>query len=252
VNAFVEEFWQELGHTFDKISAEGDIRAVVLASSLPKAFTAGLDLNAADGAFSPDSKDPSREALKHRDLVLRFQHSISAIERCRYPVIGATHSIAFGLGIDILSACDIRYAASDSKFSIKEVDVGMAADIGSLARMPKITGNESLLRELAFTVRSFGVSEAVQLGFVSKVVEGSKDEVVKEALKLAKFIASKSPIGVVGTKNVLLHSRDHSVQENLDYVAVWNQAMLQSDDMTQAIGAFKTKRAPVFNPLPKL
>jgi len=128
----------------------------------------------------------------------------------------------------------------------------MAADLGTLARLPKITGNESLLRELAFTARAFDAAEAAQLGFVSKIVQGSKDAVIAEALKTAKFIASKSPIGVVGTKNVLLHSRDHGVQENLDYVATWNQGMLQSDDLKQSISAFTTKRAPNYKPLPKL
>jgi delta(3,5)-delta(2,4)-dienoyl-CoA isomerase len=151
--------------------------------------------------------------------------------------------------VDIAAACDIRLAASSTRFSIKaspfhllsqlfgimlitrtqEVDVGLAADIGSLARLPKITGNESLLRELAFTARDFSAAEALQLGLVSKVIEGNREEVQKSALALAASIAAKSPIAVVGTKHVLLHARDHAVQENLNYTQTWNQAMVQSD-----------------------
>ncbi|KAG9090030.1 hypothetical protein FRC06_001245, partial [Ceratobasidium sp. 370] len=133
-----------------------------------------------------------------------------------------------------------------------EVDVGLAADIGTLARLPKITGNESLLRELALTAREFGPAEAVQLGMVSRVVEGGRHEVIDAALATAKAIASKSPIATVGTKRVLLHARDHSVEENLEYTATWNQVMLQSTDTVEAFKAFQTKKAPRFKPLPKL
>ncbi|TFY50325.1 hypothetical protein EVJ58_g11095, partial [Rhodofomes roseus] len=105
-----------------------------------------------------------------RDQVLSFQNCISAIERCPYPVIVAAHGIAYGLSIDIMAACDVRYAASNSVFSIKEVDVGLAADIGTLARLPKIAGNHSLMHELAYTARDFSAAEAEKLGFVSRVV----------------------------------------------------------------------------------
>ncbi|KAF9507508.1 hypothetical protein BS47DRAFT_1373879 [Hydnum rufescens UP504] len=237
----LSRYWEELGSTFDKISRDTEIVVAILASSLPKAFTAGLDIGEAERSSRPVSDDPSREGLRLRDTVL--------VSISRY---WAAHGAAFGLAIDILCACDIRYAASDTKFSIKEVDIGMVADIGTLARLPKITGNESLLRELAFTARPFGVAEASQLGFVSKVVEGSKDEVLAEALTLAKFIATKSPIALLGTKNVLLHSRDNSVQSNLEYVATWNASMMQSDDLRQSLRAFTTKRETVFRPLPKL
>ncbi|CEL61474.1 Delta(3,5)-Delta(2,4)-dienoyl-CoA isomerase, mitochondrial OS=Mus musculus GN=Ech1 PE=2 SV=1 [Rhizoctonia solani AG-1 IB] len=93
---------------------------------------------------------------------------------------------------------------------LQEVDVGLAADIGTLSRLPKITGNESLLRELAFTAREFGPAEATQLGMVSRVVQGGRDEVLGAALELARVIASKSPVAVVGTKRFLLHARDHT------------------------------------------
>jgi len=252
VNAFTDPFWEELGATFDKCSLDGDIKVVVLASNSPKAFTAGLDLNDAAPKLIETSGDPARTALQRREHLIRFQNAISAIERCTHPVIAAVHGIAFGLGIDIIAACDIRYAASSTQLSIKEVDVGLAADIGSLARLPKITGNESLLRELAFTARVFNAKEAVQLGLLSKVVEGNRDEVVLAALDLAKYIASKSPIAVLGTKHLLLHARDHGVQENLNYTQAWNSAMLQTDDLKQALSGFTTKKPPKFKPMPKL
>lgn len=92
---------------------------------------------------------------------------------------------------------------------IQEVDIGLAADIGTLARLPKVTGNQSLVQELAYTSRNFSAAEAKEIGLVSRIVEGGREEVIKAALETAKVIAAKSPIAVVGTKRVLLHSRDH-------------------------------------------
>jgi len=251
LNAFHQKMWEEMGAIVNKISKDGDIRVVVLASSL-KAFSVGLDLNEAMGGLAPSKLDPSRRAIFLQDHILEFQAAISAIERCRQPVIGAVHGIAYGLAIDILCACDVRYAASNTIFAIKEVDVGLAADIGSLARLPKVTGNESLVRELALTARDFLPEEALRLGFIGDIVQGGKAEVLAKAMVTANLIASKSPIAVIGTKHLLLHSRDHSVQDNLDYTAAWNQVMLQSTDILDSFRAFKTRKPVKFGGFGKL
>ncbi|PCH33020.1 ClpP/crotonase [Wolfiporia cocos MD-104 SS10] len=251
VNAFSQEFWTELGHTFDKIGREPSIRVVVLASALPKAFTAGIDLSAL-ATLDTYEKEPDKNALQQRDFLAAFQRSISSIERCPYPVIAAVHGVAYGLAVDIIAACDVRYAASNASFSIKEVDIGLAADIGTLARLPKLAGNLSLVHELAYTARAFGPAEALQMGMVSRVVEGGRNEVVHAALSTAKEIAQKSPIAVLGTKHLLLHARDHSVQENLDYTTVWNGVMLQTADIKESLAAVKAKRKPQYATLGKL
>ncbi|KAH7338338.1 ClpP/crotonase-like domain-containing protein [Rhizoctonia solani] len=252
VNAFNQPFWEELGSTFNKISRDGSVRAVVLSSSHPKIFTPGLDLSDVGSLVNKDALDPARQAFKLRDHVLYFQSCISAIKRCNQPVIAAVNGIAYGLAIDILCACDVRYSSSNTRFSIKEVDVGLAADIGTLSRLPKVTGNESLLRELAFTAREFGPTEAIQLGMISRVVEGGRDQVLGVALELAKKITAKSPVAVIGTKRFLLHARDHTVEQSLEYQATWNMAMLQSSDTTEAFKAFTSKQSPRFQPMPKL
>jgi delta(3,5)-delta(2,4)-dienoyl-CoA isomerase len=176
--------------------------------------------------FGPDY---ARRVYVKRKVIQSFQHATAAPERCAFPVIAAVHGPVIGMGCDIISACDVRYAASNATFCIKvssirwslgarhlthtykqEVDVGLAADVGTLAHLPKITSNNSLARELAYTARSFSAVEAYKLGFVSKVVDGGQEEVVKAALELANSIAKKSPVAVAGTKRLLLHSRDHS------------------------------------------
>ena len=110
----------------------------------------------------------------------------------------------------------------------QEVDIGLAPDIGSLAFLPKITGNDSLVRELAYTARPFSANEALKLGLISKLIEGGREEVIKEALELAKLIATKSPIAVASAKHLISHSRDHTVAENLSYTTVWNSAALMT------------------------
>jgi len=249
VNAFSEQFWKLYGQVFDQVN-EGaeDIRAIVLSSSLPKIFTAGIELSEV-GLMIPGAPDPARRALDIRRFLLDFQRSIGAPERCRCPVIVAVHGPVIGLGIDLISYCDIRYAASDATFCIKEVDAGLAADIGTLAFLPKITGNHSLVRELSYTARPFSASEAEKLGLVSKVVEGGRDAVTRSALELAAIIASKSPLAVAGTKHLITHARDHPVAENLAYTALWNAAGLQTKDTGEGVASIKAKRPPTFSKL---
>ena len=103
----------------------------------------------------------------------------------------------------------------------QEVDVGLAADIGTLARLPKLTGNQSLVHELAYSARDFSASEAAHMGLLSRVVKGGREEVVNAALELAKSIAKKSPIAVLGTKRVLQHARDHTCVSLPFWVGMW-------------------------------
>ncbi|KAF9445643.1 Delta2-dienoyl-CoA-isomerase [Macrolepiota fuliginosa MF-IS2] len=248
VNAFNTEYWKAYGKLFNDLTEDGyDVRALVLASDLPKIFTAGLDLkNAGTLAHYDQLQDPARTSLTLHTLIKTFQQNITSPERAPFPVIAAVHGLAIGLAIDMIASCDIRYATSSASFAIKEVDVGLAADIGTLALLPKITGNLSLVRELAYTGRMFSAEEALNLGLVSKVVEGDKDEVLHAALDLAKVIATKSPVAVSGTKRLITHARDHSVMENLVYTQSWNAHALLTEDMKECVKAIKEKREPKF------
>jgi delta(3,5)-delta(2,4)-dienoyl-CoA isomerase len=128
---------------------------------------------------------------------------------------------------------------------VKEVDIGIAADIGTLSRLPKAVGNFSWVKDVALSARIFGSDEALRVGLVSGVYK-DKSEAVAEALKLAGLIASKSPVAVLGTKELLNYSRDHSVQDGLGYTAVWNAAMLQTADMKDAMLSGLQKMKPTF------
>ncbi|SJX62018.1 related to DELTA3,5-DELTA2,4-DIENOYL-COA ISOMERASE PRECURSOR [Sporisorium reilianum f. sp. reilianum] len=246
VNAWIDDKWRELAAILRTVRDDPNVCAVVVAGE-GRCFTAGLDLNEQSlGSVIADLPDAARKALAMRAHVRDFQEAISWFEYVEKPVIAAAHGVAFGLAIDIMSACDVRYATSTTRFSIKEVDAGLAADIGTLQRFPKIVGNDSLARELCYTAREFDAAEAREIGFLSKVVDGGREEVVAAAVKTAAQIASKAPVAVRGTKIYLLHSRDHGVEEGLRYVQALNSALLQSDDMPVAMLAVMQKQTPKF------
>ncbi|GFN82322.1 hypothetical protein PoB_000882800 [Plakobranchus ocellatus] len=216
---------------------------------VPADHVAGLDL--VDNEVFPKimgETELSRKAFFLAKAIPKLQESFNVIEKCPKPVIAAVHGACIGGGIDMLSACDIRFCTQDAWFQIKEVDVGLAADLGTLQRFPKIVGNDSLVRELTYTARKFYSDEAKSIGFVSRVLL-DKEQMLRAALDTAIVIASKSPIAVQGSKVNLVYSRDHGVNDGLDYISKWNLAMLQSDDVMKAAGAMMSKSKPVFSKL---
>lgn len=209
--------WLELRQVFNKLSDDPNARAVVLSGAGTRAFTTGLDVKAAsEGTLAEDAgdKDGARRAKDLRNHISEFQDCISAVERCSKPVICAIHGFAFGLGIDLSVATDVRICTADTKFSVKEVDIGLAADIGTLSRLPKVVGSYGWVKEVALTARVFGAEEAMKVGYVNKVYQG-KEEMVKAGVELAELMAGKSPVAVQGTKELLNYSRDHSVEEGM-------------------------------------
>ncbi|OJJ69718.1 hypothetical protein ASPBRDRAFT_57339 [Aspergillus brasiliensis CBS 101740] len=251
LNAFVESMWLELSTIFTRLSSDPSVRAIVLTGAGDRAFTAGLDVKAASEGLLSDSNtasDSARKATQLRRHIAEFQECISAVEKCEKPVIVAYHGISYGLAIDIGVAADVRVCSADVQFTVKEVDIGLAADIGTLSRLPKVVGNFGWVKEVALSARIFGADEALRVGYVNRVFK-NKEEAVRGALDLAGLIASKSPVAVQGTKELLNYSRDHSVAEGLRYTTVWNSAMLQTNDVTAALLSGIQKRKPTFEKL---
>ncbi|MEO0499068.1 MAG: crotonase/enoyl-CoA hydratase family protein [Pseudomonadota bacterium] len=242
LNTMTPQFWEDMITAFEAIEADGSIRAVVLAST-GKHFTAGLDLNSA-GSLHGDEEDPARQRAHFLTHVKRLQHSFTVIDQCRVPVIAAIHGGCIGGGVDLVTACDLRVAAEGSWFSIQEINVGIVADVGTLQRAPHLLP-QGILRELAYTGRRFPVEEAKTYGFVNRIAS-DHEAAIAEAEALAAEIASKSPVAMMGTKAVLNRGRGQSVEDGLDYVAVWNAAFLQGEDMMEAIGSQMQKRPAKF------
>jgi delta(3,5)-delta(2,4)-dienoyl-CoA isomerase len=158
------------------------------------------------------------------------------------------HGFALGLAIDISTCADIRICSSDVKFAVKEVDIGLAADIGTLSRLPKIVGNFSWVKDVAMSARVFGAEEAFRVGFVSQVLE-NKQKAIEAGLQMAGLLATKSPIAVQGTKELLNHARDHNLADSLRYTGVWNSAALQTSDIERAMLSGLKKTKPRFEKL---
>ena len=215
--------------------------------------SAGLDVEQAAKADNPLSvkiPDPSRKATVLRRHILELQDVITAVARTEKPVIALMHGYTYGLGIDLSSACDLRFCTSDTKFCVKEVDIGLAADVGTLSRLPKVVGGvTSWVKDVCFSARQFSAEEALNNNFVSRVVRGSKAELLREGLETAKTLASKSPVAVQGTKNILDAAWGRTVEDNLNYTAVWNAGMLQSSDVQRAMLSGLQKRTPTFEKL---
>lgn len=240
-NAMNRAFWRELVECFQKISKDSDCRAVVV-SGAGKMFTSGIDLmDMASDILQPPGDDVARIAWYLRDLISRYQKTFTVIEKCPKPVIAAIQGGCIGGGVDLISACDIRYCTQDAFFQVKEVDVGLAADVGTLQRLPKVIGNRSLVNELTFTARKMMADEALDSGLVSRVFP-DKDVMLNAAFALAADISSKSPVAVQGSKINLIYSRDHSVDESLDYMATWNMSMLQTQDIIKSVQAAMEKK----------
>ena len=210
-----------------------------------KHFSVGLDLTSGGmmgGGGEEEERDAARKGFHLRSHILELQDSFTAMERCPQPVIVCTHGAVIGGAIDLCCAADIRMCTKDAWFCIKEVDIALAADVGTLQRLHHVMGNMSLARELAYTARRFKSDEAKHAGFVSRVCE-SKGDMMRAALDMASTIASKSPIAIAGTKANLNYSRDHTVKDSLEYIATWNSMMLQTNDVMKAAVASMQKGA---------
>ncbi len=232
-NAMNGTMWDELQRCFECLDDEPSVRAIILAGS-GKHFCAGLDLSVF-GDMVGSSADPARRAEQLRRTILRLQGNLTAIENCRVPVLAAIHKTCIGGGVDMTCCADMRYATQDAYFSIREIDLGMTADVGTLQRLPKIIP-DGVVRELAYTGRNMSAEEAREVGFVNKVFD-NRETMMREVTAIARSIAAKSPLAVRGSKEMLRYSRDHSVSEGLNYIAPWNAGMLSQVDLQAGIEA---------------
>ncbi|CAK7207691.1 hypothetical protein SEUCBS139899_010502 [Sporothrix eucalyptigena] len=247
LNAFIPALWIELGQAFTQLSFDSDVRAIVLSGAGERAFTAGLDVVSAGEWMGEMANlpDVARRTTYMRRHINGMQASLTAIEQCEKPVICVMHGVSLGMAVDVACCTDVRICSSDTRFAVKEVDIGLAADLGSLARLPRLVANQSWVHEVCLTARDFNAAEAQAVGFVSRVLP-NKAAALAYGLDMAKMIASKSPVAVHGTKELLNHGRDHTVAETLKYTSVWNASAIQCEDVQVALMSGMQKTKPRF------
>lgn len=244
VNAMNAAFWREIIEIFRWIDDHDEVRAVVI-SGAGKHFSSGIDLALLGAVAGEMGSDAGRNARLLRRKIEQLQASFNAVAECRKPVLAAVQGYCLGGAIDLIAACDMRYAAQDAQFAIREIDMGMAADVGTLQRLPRIIG-DGMLRELAYTGRTVDAREAQSIGLVNRVYDDAA-QLLEGVMALARQIAQKSPIAIEGTKRMIDYMRDHRIDDGLEHVAIWNASMLQSADLKLAMLAQMNKQQPVFD-----
>jgi enoyl-CoA hydratase len=243
VNSMNGDFWQELPAIVQTLDEQSTARVIIL-SSVGKHFTAGMDLSVLSNLGSDPEVEPARAAEKLRRWILGLQDTFTALEKARMPVIAATQGACIGGGVDMICATDMRFCTSNAYFNIKETELGITADVGTLQRIQHVMPS-GLARELAYSSRNLSADEAAACGFVNKVY-ADQEQMLEAVRALATDIARHSPLAVHGTKAMLNYSREHSIEDSLNHMATWQAGMMKTPDIDEAMSAMSEKRTPKF------
>lgn len=247
-NRMPPAFWSEFPAALDEIDRRGDVRALII-SSTGKHFSAGMDVSAFAG-----SRDQSWDRGRAGEMALRnldrLQRVFTRIEALRMPVLAAIQGGCVGGGVDLVAACDTRYCSADAFFCIQEINIGLAADVGTLQRLPRLIP-EGLMRELAYTGRRMPADEALSRGLVNRVFD-TQAAMLDGVMAIAREIATKSPLAITSTKHLLNYGRDHTIAETLTYQQAWMGAVSQGEEIATYFRAKSEGREPEYRDLPPL
>lgn len=248
LNAVNESVWKQYAKAFEYAADDPDVLVIVVSGS-GRAFCAGLDLSSSEDLLGagPKELETSRRGLRIQSYLKQIQDAVKKSFDIKKPVIGVAHGICYGMAIDFLASLDIRFATKDARFSVREIVIGIAADVGSLQQLPKIIGNHSWLREIVYTGREFSGEEAFHQGFVSTIHE-THEQSLKAAFQLAEELAKKSPIALYGSKFSLNYANDHSLEEGLNRIAEFNSLAVETD-MRIGVQALLKKKQPKYSKL---
>ena len=253
-NSMIPEFWDELPEIVEELDVNAEARVIVISSTGPH-FTAGIDtaVFSNNAAQSDDpivaEKQRRTHGAKLYDTVAYLQQTFTCLEECRVPVLVAIQGGVIGGGVDLITACDMRYMTAESFLTIFEINIGMTADVGTFPRITKLLP-EGVVKELAYTGRRMSAPEAKSLGFVNEIFSDQKS-LLEGVMKIAQQIASKAPLAIYGSKRIINYSRDHSTADSLDYIGIWNASMLQNAEIMEAMTAAAEKRPTEFLDIPK-
>lgn len=244
-NLLGPDFWHEVPLLFEQLGRDDEVRAIILAAAGPH-FSYGIDLTLMTSIFGRAFQDGGLATERHalRRNIVVAQKAASALADCPKPVIAAVHGWCIGAAVDLISGADIRFASTDAIFSVREVKIGIVADLGSLQRLPQLIG-QGHTRELAMTGDDVTAERASELGLVNLVLPDHK-RLLDHAREVAERIAANPPLAVQGIKHILNVADHDFVSNGLNYVATWNAVTLPSHDVNEAISAVTQKRAATF------
>ena len=244
-NAMNADFWGELPDILDMLDQAGDVRVCILSAS-GKHFSAGMDLSFfAAPEFATLETARQREVLI--DMVGKLQGVFHRLEQVRFPVIAAVQGACVGGALDMIAACDLRYATQEAQFSIEEINIGLMADLGSLQRLPMFMP-EGVVREMAYTGQKLDAQRALKYGLVNQIFDSS-NHMMEAVSKIAKQIAAKNPLALSATKKAFNFSRNHGVTDALDYAGILQAAILDPADIGRAVKSKINKTKPTYQDL---
>ena len=245
-NALSEPFWLAIPEALKSLDADADIRSIIVAGR-GKHFCVGIDLvQSGMGTHQrPTGESEAVANLKQLQGTSKFQASISSLAECPLPIIAVVHGHCLGAGIDMITACDIRIAAADSNFSVRETRIGLVADVGTLQRLPKIL-NAGHVAELAYSAKDINAARAEKIGLVNDVYE-TFDAAYAEGMALATIIAANPPMAVRGTKFMLQQGETLTTEQSLLMNGMFTMiTSLKSNDLQESMHAFAERRPPVY------
>ena len=245
-NAMGPEFWDELPNAMDTINRMDDVRCIIFRGSGDH-FSYGLNLPQMMPRLSAMTTG-TVVAHQRADLMAQIRQMQSGFQKMHEspkPVIAAVHGWCIGGGLNMISAADIRLCSREAKFSLREAKLAITPDIGGLQFLPPIIG-QGFTREMAFTGGDYDAAFAERTGLVNHVYD-TPDQLFEAADAIARQIANNPATAVQGAKQVLNYSLNKSIEDGLQYVAVWNSSQLQSDDFSEVIQATLEKRKAEFN-----
>ncbi|MEX0583309.1 MAG: crotonase/enoyl-CoA hydratase family protein [Sneathiella sp.] len=252
-NSMIPAFWNELPEIVQDIDENSKARVIVISSTGPH-FSSGLDVTS---FAQPEISDPAKKkeariqaGAEFYGAVKNMQGTFTALQDCRLPVLAAVQGGCIGGGVDLITSCDIRFATEDAFITIFETNIGMTADVGTFPRITKLIA-DGLARELAYTGRRMHADEGRATGLFNNVFS-DQEAMIAAVMEMAAEIARKAPLAIMGCKRMMNYSRDHSIEDSLDYIAIWNASMLQRDEIFEAMTANAEKRNGDFVDLPPI
>ena len=233
LNALNGELVDHLWHTFYRLRHDRDVRAVILTGAGEKAFCAGADLQERQGMTDQDT-------LKRID---DYRGCFGAVANLPKPVICAINGYAFGGGLELALACDIRVADEETKVGLTETRLGIIPGAGGTQRLPRAVG-AAKAKEMIFSGSRISGAEAEEIGLVSYAVPGS--EVVAKATELAESMVDSAPIAVAQAKRAIDAGLQTDLETGLEIESRAYTVTLPTEDRQEGLDAFREKRDPEF------
>ena len=246
MNTLGPAFFTALRDAVVGLDEAGRTRALVI-SSTGRHFSAGMALEVFASELALLDTSSARRRLAFQDGLRKLMRCLDVLEEASFPVICAVQGGCIGGALDLAAACDIRVASADAFFTVQEIHIGMAADLGVLQRLPRLVP-PGVARQMAYTGERVDAARALAIGLVNAVLPDA-DALHAHALELARQIAGKSPLAIAGSKRALNYARDHGVAESLQQMTLLQSAIFDIDEMRRAIAGWKAKVDPGFEPL---